>query len=177
MGQLITDDFSQLKSAVRFKPTTNIRFIAEELRRYGIKTNQKTKKDSTIFYQSAHIICHFFPDENTKSENEFIEPKFSLVSFKDLFKLIGKNKEGSDDQDIVRVWEIASRLEERSIIDIQGTASEILDKDEDGKLPKVFANLDHVHKKDDIEKNISYQSKFASNKKYKTIFGSSLVCI
>jgi hypothetical protein len=170
MSKVINDLFSTIRSTVRFNLTANIRFLAEELRRYGIKTNQKTEKDKTIFFQSAHILLKY-PEAAEESQS----PELTLVSFKDLFKLIGKNEGGVDDQDIVRVWEIASKLEKRSIIEITGTASELLEKDEEPNIPDVYANLCHIHRNDEHADNYVYKSKFATGKVYKTTDNKKLI--
>ena len=118
----VNDCFSQMESAVRFKPTSSIRFIAEELRRYGIKTIKKNDKDKTVFYQSSHIVMTY----DQTSDTGVRYPSYALVSFKDLFKLIGKNEEGVDEQDRVRVWVIAEKMEKRNCINIIGTSSSLL---------------------------------------------------
>jgi len=172
----MNDSLTQLESVVRFTPSASIRFISEELRRYGIKSNKKNEMDKTVFFQSAHIIQIFDRvevDSDTKKEVRY--PSYALVSFKDLFKLIGKNDEGVDAQDIVRVWVIAHKLEKRKMINIVGTATQTLDADANPDLPDVYANLHHIHRSDaDIEK-YSYKSKFASNKAYKTTDGKTLL--
>lgn len=171
MSTPVNDRFTKLRSAVRFEPTSNIRFIAEEIRRYGIKTNQKNDKGKVVFYQSAHIVMEY-----DKVESESTTPRYALVSFKDLFNLIGKNDGGVDDQDIVRVWEIAHKLEKRSIIEIKGTAGNLLSKDEEPTdIPDTYANLCHIYRNDDKSEDITYKSKFATNKLYKTIDGGKLI--
>lgn len=171
MSTPVNDVLSTMRSTVRFEPTSNIRFIAEELRRYGIKTNQKNEKGKVVFYQSAHIVMVY-----DKIEAEAVTPRYALVSFKDLFKLIGKNQEGVDNQDIVRVWEIGHKLEKRSIIEIKGTAANLLDKEEEPKdIPDTYANLCHIYRNDDKGEEITYKSKFATNKSYKTTDGKTLL--
>lgn len=173
MSTEINDRFTKMRSAVRFEPTSNIRFIAEELRRYGIKTNQKNDKGKIVFYQSAHIVAEY-----DQTDAEALMPRYALVSFKDLFKLIGKNNDGVDDQDVVRVWEIAHKLEKRSIIEIRGTAANLLAKDEEPTdIPDTYANLCHIYRNDDKTEDITYKSKFASNKLYKTVDGGKLIGI
>lgn len=171
MSTPVNDAFSAMRSAVRFEPTSNIRFVAEELRRYGIKTNQKNEKGKVVFFQSAHIVMIY-----DKVEAEAITPRYSLVSFKDLFQLIGKNESGVDNQDIVRVWEIAHKLEKRSIVEIKGTAGALLDKEEEPTdIPDTYANLCHIYRNDDKGEEITYKSKFATNKSYKTTTGKTLL--
>jgi len=160
----MNDALSQMESVVRFAPTSSIRFVAEELRRYGIKTNKTNEKGKTLFYQSAHIVQMF----DKTGDNDVLYPSYALVSFKDLFKLIGKNSDGVDDQDIVRVWVIAEKLEKRKMVQITGTATQELTDKEDPKLPDVYANLHHIHRNDDERDSYSYKSKFATNKAYKT---------
>lgn len=174
MRTSVNDMFTPLRSIVRFNATSNIRFVAEELRRYGIKTNQKNDKGKVVFFQSAHIICSFTGKSETP---DVLEPIYALVSFKDLFKSIGKNDAGADDQDIVRVWEIAHKLEKRSMLEIQGTAAELLDKDEEPEIPDVYANICHIHRNDEAKDNIVYRAKFATNKSYKTTTGQTLTGI
>jgi hypothetical protein len=170
MMKAIDDVFSIMQSSVRFEPTASFRFISDEIRRYGIKTNQTNDRGQTIFYQSAHIIATYDRDNG-----ETVAPRFALVGFKDLFKLIGKNAEGADKQDISRVWKIANKLESRDIISILGTAKEILDDDEaPDEADSVFANLCYIHQKDDKSKEMTYKSKFATNKAYKTVNGKML---
>jgi len=165
------DTLSNLESVVRFTPSSSIRFVAEELRRYGIKTNKKNEKGKTLFYQSAHIIQVF----DKESDNDVLYPSYALVSFKDLFKLIGKNEAGVDDQDVVRVWVIAEKLEKRKIVQIIGTAKENLGEDDKPTLPDCYANLHHIHRNDEERENYSYKSKFATNKAYKTTDGKTLL--
>jgi hypothetical protein len=162
------DKLSNMKSAVRFEFTSSLRFIADELRRYGVKTKQKNNNDLTIFFQSAHVVCDFI---NTKpaSDDEgmsVVYPTYALVSFKDLFKIIGKNPEGADTTDIDRVAEIAELLEDRNMI-------RILDE-----LPQPTTNrasVTHIYSKDkDIDK-YTFKSKFASNKMYETNIGCRLI--
>lgn len=172
MSKSIYDVFTDFKSAVRFEPKTNIRFLADELRRYGIKSNQKNEKGKTIFYQSVHIIVSF--EINKPDEEGTILPSFALVNFKDLFTSIGKAS-GVDDQDIVRTFEIASKLEERSILEIKGTSSTLLEKDEDPNIPDIFANFTHIYKNDEEKENISYKSKFATNKAYTMKTGKKIL--
>jgi hypothetical protein len=169
MSKPVNDLFSSFRSAVRFEPRTNIRFIAEELRRYGIKTNKTDDKGKTIFYQSVHICVSY----NNPSTEAYL-PSYVLVNFKDLFTAIGKS-EGVDDQDIVRTFEIASKLEKRSIIEITGTSSVLLDKEEEPELPNIFANFTHIYKNDEEKENIVYKAKFATNKLYTTINGYKLI--
>lgn len=164
----LDDKFTSMESAVRFKPTSSIRFIAEELRRYGIKTNQKNDKEKTVFFQSAHIVMSF----DQEADGGIFYPSYALVSFKDLFKLIGKNDAGVDDQDRVRVWVIAEKLEKRSCIKITGTASESLEEGQDPVLPDIYVNLAHIHRNDEQKENISYKSKFATNKSYSCEVGT-----
>jgi len=102
-------------------------------------------------------------------------PSYALVSFKDLFKLIGKNNDGVDDQDIVRVWVIAEKLEKRKIIQITGTCKGELGEEDNPTLPDVYANLHHIHRNDEEKENYSYKSKFATNKAYKTTDGRLLL--
>jgi hypothetical protein len=171
MSTPINDFFTPMRSAVRFEPTSNIRFLAEELRRYGIKTNQKNDKGKVVFFQSAHIIMIY-----DMIEAESITPRYALVSFKDLFNLIGKNDSGVDDQDIVRVWEIAHKLEKRSIIEIKGTSGTLLEKEEEPTdIPDTYANLCHIYRNDDKSEDITFKSKFATNKSYKTNSGKTLL--
>ena len=168
----ISDVLSQMESVIRFNPTTSIRFVAEELRRYGIKTNKKNEKEKTLFYQSAHIIQTF----DQVGDNGVVYPSYALVSFKDLFKIIGKNDSGVDDQDVVRVWVIAEKLEKRRIIQITGTCNQVLDsEDRPDSLPSTFANLHHIHRNDKERENYSYKSKFATNKSYQTTDGHNLL--
>jgi hypothetical protein len=169
-GRPMQDNLTNLESIIRFKPTSSIRFIAEELRRYGIKTNKTNDRGKTLFYQSAHIIQTF----DQPSENGVMYPSYALVSFKDLFKMIGKNDEGVDDQDIVRVWVIASKLEKRRMLEITGTNNTVLDSQESPVLPDVYANLHHIHRSDSERENYDYRSKFATNKSYKTVDGQTL---
>jgi len=167
----MNDVLSQMESVVRFTPSASIRFVAEELRRYGIKTNKKNEKGKTLFYQSAHIVQVF----DQPGDNDVVYPSYALVSFKDLFKIIGKNDDGVDDQDIVRVWVIAEKLEKRRIVQITGTAKQKLDQEDKPKLPDVYANLHHIHRNDQDRENYSYKSKFATNKAYKTTDGHTLI--
>lgn len=168
----MNDILGQMDSAVRFNPSASIRFVAEELRRYGIKTNKKNEKGKTLFYQSAHLIQAFDQEAN----NGVSYPSYALVSFKDLFKIIGKNDDGVDDQDVVRVWVIAEKLEKRRIIEITGTSSQPnLKEDAKPKLPDVYANLHHIHRNDEERDSYSYKSKFATNKMYQTNLGKSLI--
>jgi len=167
----MNDLFSQMESAVRFTPSSSIRFVAEELRRYGIKTNKKNEKGKVLFYQSAHIVQVF----DKKAENGVIYPSYALVSFKDLFKIIGKNDDGVDNQDIVRVWVIAEKLEKRRIIQIEGTSNKVLGENEKPQLPDTYANLHHVHRNDQDKESYSYKSKFATNKAYSTVTGGNLL--
>ena len=177
MSKPVNDIFANFRSAVRFEPTSNIRFIAEELRRYGIKTNQKNDKGKIVFYQSAHIVINYTLED--KNEEGVSIPRYALVSFKDLFKIIGKNPDGVDDQDIVRVWEIGHKLEKRSIIEIKGTSSTLLDKDEEPTdIPNTYANLCHIYRNEKNDENgadIVYKSKFATNKLYKITDGKILM--
>jgi hypothetical protein len=172
MSKPVSDVFTTFRSAVRFEPKSNLRFIAEELRRYGIKTNQKNDKGKVVFYQSVHIIVSY--ELNQPQEEGVILPAYALVNFKDLFTAINK-ADGVDDQDIVRTFEIASKLEKRSIIDITGTAAELLDKDEEPNIPDIFANFAHVYKNDEEKGDIVYKSKFATNKAYNTRNGKKLL--
>lgn len=165
------DIFTKMESSVRIEPVTNVRFLVEELRRYGIKTNKKNERGKTLFYQSSHLVQIF---DKPSSSNGVVYPSFALVSFKDLFKIIGKNDEGVDAQDIVRVWVIAEKLEKRKIVNIKGTSTQELKSGEEPVLPDVYANLHHIHRDDQNIKNYSYRSKFASNKQYETIYGSKL---
>ncbi len=160
-----TDMFSELESVVRIEPTVNIRFLAEELRRYGIKTNSQNDKGKTVFFQSAHIIMMYGSDIYTGGDC-ITHPIYGLVSFKDLFTLIGKNDHGVDDQDIVRVWNIADKLEKRRMVRIKGTARELLGEGEQPTLPDVYANLHHIHRHDEHKDSYVYKSKFATNKRY-----------
>jgi hypothetical protein len=169
--QEIYDEFSIMASLVRIEPTSNVRFIAEELRRYGIRTNNKNEKDKTIFYQSAHLIAKF---DNPSESEETGKPEFGIVGFKDLFHIIGKNDDGVDDQDIVRVWHIADKLEKRKMVKILGTSNHALQPDENPNLPDVFANLHHIHRNDNDINNYIYKSKFATNKSYNTNTGRNL---
>jgi len=171
MSKSINDQFSVMESVVRFEPTVSIRFLAEELRRYGIKTNNKNDKDKTIFFQSAHIVMTY----DKSSTDGLVYPTYTMVSFKDLFKLIGKNDSGVDDQDIVRVWYIAEKLEKRRILNIQGTATEILEENDRPNLPDVYANLHHIHRNDLERDDYVYKSKFATNKAYSTSIGKTLI--
>lgn len=172
MQNEVFDEFSTMKSTVRFEPTASIKAIAEELRRYGIKTNYQDS-GKTPFYQSAHIICRFSEPHGEEAGR----PEFSIVSFKDLFHIVGKNPDGADDQDVVRVWFIAEKLENRSMIRIIGTSNQILKSEDRPELPDVYANLHHIHKKDENLKNYSFKSKFSSNKMYQTTMSSKLICI
>jgi len=167
MSEEIQDNFSMMDSAVRFTPISNLRFIAEELRRYGIKTNKVNNKDKTVFFQSAHIVADF-----NKDADGIVYPSYSLVSFKDLFKVIGKNPEGVDEQDIVRIWVIAEKLEKRRIIEIKGTSKELLGKEDTPNIPDVYANLHHVHRGEESKVSYIYKSKFATNKSYPTDNGT-----
>jgi hypothetical protein len=160
-----------MESVVRFEPNVSIRFLAEELRRYGIKTNSKNDRGKTIFYQSAHIVMTF----DKAGDGGLVYPSYTLVSFKDLFKIIGKNPNGVDDQDIVRVWYIAEKLEKRRILTIQGTGTKLLGEDDRPDLPDVYANLHHIHRNDLERDSYVYKSKFATNKAYKTKCGTSLI--
>jgi len=173
MTKQINDQFSNMKSLIRFEPTASIRFVAEELRRYGIKTNIQNDKGKTVFFQSAHIVVSYLKNE----EDGLMYPSYGLVGFKDLFHIIGKNVDGVCDQDIVRVWCIAEKLESRRIIQITGTADEALDEDNRPKLPHVYANLHHIHRNEKNRDSFIYKSKFASNKLYTTIDGSNLIGI
>jgi hypothetical protein len=173
MREAINDQFSCMESAVRFEPTVSIRFLAEELRRYGIKTNTKNDKGKTVFFQSAHIVLTY----NKNGEDGLVYPSYSLVSFKDLFKIIGKNDDGCDDQDIVRVWYICEKLEKRRILQIQGTGTELLGEDDRPNLPDVYANLHHIHRNDIERDSYIYKSKFATNKAYTTTDGKTLIGI
>ena len=169
--QEIYDEFSIMSSLVRIEPTSNIRFIAEELRRYGIKTNNKNDRDKTIFFQSAHLISKFVePSDN----DEPSKPELGIVGFKDLFHIIGKNENGVDDQDIVRVWYICEKLEKRKMIKIIGTSNHMMSPDENPELPDVYANLHHIHRNDKEIDSYVYKSKFATNKAYKTNTGRNL---
>lgn len=174
MSNPVDDTLSVMRSTVRFNPTSNIRFIAEELRRYGIKTNQKNEKGKIVFYQSAHIIATF---DSTPSEEGVVVPSFALVSFKDLFQLIGKNDGGVADEDIVRVWEIAEKMEERSMIEITGTQKEMLAKDDKPDVPDIFANFCHIYRNDKSAEDYTFKSKFATNKEYKTQYKTRLIGI
>jgi hypothetical protein len=165
------DTLSTMESVVRFTPTSSIRFVAEELRRYGIKTNKKNESGKTIFYQSSHIVQVF----DQPSENGVSYPSYALVSFKDLFKLIGKNDEGVDSQDVVRVWVIAEKLEKRRIIQITGTAKKALSEKEEPSRPDVYATLHHVHRNDKDMDDYIFKSKFATNKAYETVTKQKLL--
>jgi len=174
MSTEINDVFSGLESLVRFDPTVSVRFLAEEIRRYGIKTNSTNDKGKTLFFQSAHIIMTY----NTEpKEDGVIYPSYGLVSFKDLFKLIGKNDNGVDDQDIVRTWYIADKLEKRRILTITGTAKEELGQEDSAALPDVYANLHHIYRNDAEKDNYVFKSKFATNKMYTMVDGSKLICV
>jgi len=168
----MNDVFSTMESIVRVDPQTNVRFLAEELRRYGIKTNKKNERGKILFYQSAHLIQTFNVESKSSAA---VYPSYAIVSFKDLFKLIGKNDEGVDGQDIVRVWVIAEKLEKRKIVTITGTATQTLGKDDEPVLPNVYANLHHIHRNDEHFGDYSYRSKFASNKQYETVDGHKLL--
>lgn len=162
MGEDIVDSFNGFKSAVRFEPTSNIRFIAEELRRYGIKTN-KESNGKTVFYQSCHIIAKpktDVCDEGTAGLD------YALVSFLDLFHAIGKNEKGPEGVDLVRTWVIATKLEKRKMVDITGMCDRFLEDHEDPELPDIYAGLHHVHRNAEDRENYKYSSKFASNKVY-----------
>jgi len=149
MSEEVNDVFSGMDSLVRFEPSVSIRFLAEEIRRYGIKTNSTNDKGKTIFYQSSHIIMKY----DQESDDGIVYPSFALVSFKDLFKIIGKNDQGVDDQDILRVWKIAEKLENRRMINIQGVATELLDSDDKPDLPNVSANVHHIYRNNLIIKS------------------------
>ena len=173
MTNPINDVFSTMASVVRFKPTVNLRFLVEELRRYGIKTNNQNDQGKTLFFQSAHLIQSFnVEDENNQ---EYSYPSYALVSFKDLFKIIGKNPDGVDEQDIVRVWVIAEKLEKRRMIEITGTSKESLGPNEDPDIPSKYANLHHIHRNNPKRDEFIYKSKFATNKKYITQDGHALI--
>lgn len=171
MSEKINDQFSCMESAVRIEPNVSIRFLAEELRRYGIKTNSQNDRGKTVFFQSAHIVMSY----NKPGDDGLVYPSLAIVSFKDLFKIIGKNDKGVDDQDIVRVWYIAEKLEKRRILTIQGTGTELLGEDDRPNLPDVYANLHHIHRNDLERDSYIYKSKFASNKAYKTTDGSPMI--
>lgn len=170
MRESINDQFSVIGSVVRFEPTVSIRFLAEELRRYGIKTNSTNDKGKTIFYQSAHLVLSY----DDQGDDGLIYPRYTLASFKDLFKIIGKNDEGADEQDIVRTWYIAEKLEKRSMLRILGTNNESIGEDDKPNLPDVYANLHHIHRNDKDRENYIYKSKFSTNKAYKTTTGQIL---
>jgi hypothetical protein len=159
-----------MESIVYFQPTASIRFIAEELRRYGIKTNQTNSRGDTVFYQSAHLLQTY----DREGEDNVNYCNYALVSFKDLFHIIGKNSDGVDDLDIVRVWVIAEKLEKREIIKILGTVDGPLEPNTRPDLPDVYAPLHHVHRKDEENEKFSYKSKFATNKMYKLDNGNRL---
>lgn len=166
----MNDILSRMESAVRFTPTCSIRFLADELRRYGIKTKKQDDRGKTVFYQSAHIVMQYQPTTDTVST-----PELALVSFKDLFKFIGKNEEGVDDNDIVRVFVIADKLERRNCLKITGLAKQIVTENEELDLPDIYVNLNHIHNKDKDKENISYRSKFSTNKMYVGENGDRLI--
>lgn len=172
MENVIDDQYSSMNSVVRFEPNVNIRFLAEELRRYGIKTNSKNEKGKTVFFQSSHIIMSY-DQPDTYDANNCLLPSMCLVSFKDLFKLIGKNDAGADDQDIVRTWYIAEKLEKRRMITITGVKDKTLDGDDKPDLPDVYANMHHIHRNDTSIDSFVYKSKFATNKRYSIDCGYS----
>jgi len=173
MSSVINDQFSLMESVVRFTPTVSIRFLAEELRRYGIKTNKTNDKGKVIFFQNAHIVMSY----NQPSDEGISYPSYGIVSFKDLFKVIGKNENGVDEQDIVRVWYIAEKLEKRRMLNIVGTAQSDLSDDEKPALPNVYANLHHIHRNDLERDSYIYKSKFASNKSYQTIMKTNMLAV
>jgi len=109
--------------------------------------------------------------DREKDNDGIVYPAYTLVSFKDLFKLIGKNDKGADDQDVVRVWYIAEKLEKRRCLQILGTSSELLDESDRPNLPEVYANLHHIHRNDSEKDSYVYKSKFATNKAYRTNSG------
>jgi hypothetical protein len=171
MSEKINDVFSHMKSAVRINPLSNVRFIADELRHYGIKTNKTNNRDKVIFYQSSHLVATY-----NKERDGLIFPSFAIVSFKDLFHLIGKNPEGVDEQDIVRVWVISEKMEKRKILEIQGTSDKLLDKEESPDHPDIYVNLDYANtRRDDIQ--YSFKSKFATNKLYTSEYCEELIGI
>lgn len=170
MESNVQETLNSMESIVYFQPTASIRFIADELRRYGIKTNQTNSRDATIFYQSAHLLQTF----DREGEDNINYANYALVSFKDLFHIIGKNEDGVDDMDIVRVWVIAEKLEKREIIKITGTNEGPLEDNIRPKLPDVYAPLHHVHRKDEENEKFAYKAKFATNKMYKLDNGNRL---
>ena len=173
MGESIGDSLTRFDSAVRFVPTSNIRFIAEELRRYGIKTN-KESNGKTVFYQSCHIVAkprHDVDEEGTSNLD------YALVSFLDLFQAIGKNDKGVEDMDIVRTWVIASKLEKRKMVEIVGTCDTLLASEEEPELPDLYAGLHHIHRNADDREDYKYSSKFATNKTYSMPEGGKLIGI
>ena len=169
MTVAISDRFSNMESAVRIKPISNVRLIVEKLRKYGIKTSKRNSNNKIIFYQSSHLVVNF------RNENDEVSyPSYAIVSFKDLFKEIGKNPEGVDQQDIVRTWVIAERLENRRIVEIQGTSLELLGKEDTPNIPNVYANLHYVNHTEEQKNTHIFKSKFATNKMYSIPYGGSL---
>lgn len=139
-----------LKSAVKVKLTCNVDFLTGELQRYGIKT-KKEVKGKTVFYQSAHLIELYDIDEVNST------PTYFLVSFKDMFKLVGKNDEGADEQDADRVYLIAQKLFDRGMVTIE-TPRE--------NKERAFCNLVHIHRNAKDVNDFAYQSKFANGKMF-----------
>ena len=108
-------------------------------------------------------------------ENPSVSFILLIKYIKDLFKLIGKNEEGVDDQDRVRVFVIAEKLEKRSCIKIVGTSQDTLEEGESADVPNIYVNLAHVHRNDEKKGDISYKSKFATNKQYACTDGGVLI--
>jgi len=73
------------------------------------------------------------------------------------------------------VFEIAHKLEKRSIIEIKGTAAELLGKEEEADVPDTYANLCHIHRNDEKGDEFVYKAKFATNKSYKTNTDKTLI--
>ena len=170
MSEEVNDIFTSMRSLVRFKPICNLSFIAEEIRKYGIKTNKTNRSGKNIFFQSSHIVSKIDLDSE-----ESTYPEFGLTSFIDLFNLIGKNEDGADDADITRVWVIAEKLESRRIIEITGTYNALITKEDKPEIPDLFVHLNYVNKNDE-DKTI-FKSKFATNKVYNTKYGNKLLGI
>lgn len=148
----------ELTSAIEVRLTCNIEFLLGELQRYGIKT-KKEVKGKTVFFQSAHLLEVFDIDEPLN------DPTYFLVSFKDLFTLVGRNDEGADEQDRNRVALIASKLVDRGMI--------ITDQE----IKAEFSNLVHIHKNAKDVDDFIYQTKFSTNRCFPAIDGEyNLIC-
>lgn len=152
----IVDSVKDLGSAVQVKPTCSVDFLTSELQRYGIKTRKKTGgKGKTIFYQSCHLLEVY--DINVESTYG-AEPTYFLISFKDLFKMVNKNDEGAVGQDITRIHLIASKLQERGMVDI------VAKNDQSKEDRNQFTNLIHISRNAPDSSKFSFQSKFISNR-------------